>query len=350
MCGEKTSGRMRIRAAKEEGSRSPAQHFTFGKAIDFVADRTIRFRSPPQHPLEDEPSRSIYIRKESSTTRHPAYSAQTSRSQGRDQHIQHIAAHGTGTSRRNDDDDGIPSRDFWKACAEDPDRLAHKEREKRQRAEDREDERSFQKSQKLDPYVCCKRPAAFPWSFPVGGCHDWLLHNGNVHYTRRRDNLESFRPVAAWAHITETSGNENSTKLRHVSVTGIGTLKLTVKRQLSHNATNELMLVDTLYVPDAPCNGISLALLKQDEHRLKQHKIKSHERWHIRRTGSKAIICCGNSSSGHKRLQLPGEDDAHHGSGLISEEDSINIFADLPHISDAAGRFEDVVKWRFRAN
>lgn len=335
MCGDGSGGRMRIYAAKDDDSlKARSLHFTYDRVISFMADPSIRLTSKIQHPVDENPGRSGYIRP-------GPHACKCAPCSTRDQHMEvkreQTNGQNTSTSKSQDHDDDITPKELWDAYRQDPDRLAHKEREKRQREEDQENERKLQKSRKLDPYACCKQQRSLPYDFHFRTSNDWLFQNGNATYVRTKDHFLTFKPLVAYAHINQTFTDGRPPLNRHIAVAGIGTVNLTVKRQLGQNATYVLTFYKKLYIPDAGCNGISLPAVEEGGFQIKPPKRNQGQRWSIVRPDGKGTVGCGTSASGRTRLLLPGENDMVDEPRHVTIGQPVVISADLGYISSLAG-------------
>lgn len=336
MCGSDSSGRRRIYAATEDESIQQPRHFAVDGIISFTAD-PMNLTSELQYPSKGPPKRSLYFtpcppveEEPEDFVANPLLGWKMCVFGARD------ASHPDTPTRSNTAADDIPEKDFWNAYRNDPDRLEHKQREKREREEARDDQNASRKSQKLDPYACCKLSSNMPQLCYRQRSDDWLIHNGNAHYANRRDAFVSLKRIDAYAHVIQHFTDGRVPQTKHIKVAGIGMIKLRVKKQLGHNLTAMLNIPDVLFIPDAACNGLSMEGFEVNGYRLKPNEKHHGHRWTIVPFDSPGIICCGNSSSGRRRLLLPGENDQIMDARHISLGESIDISADTGHLSRIA--------------
>ncbi|PWY95529.1 hypothetical protein BO94DRAFT_619949 [Aspergillus sclerotioniger CBS 115572] len=82
---------------------------------------------------------------------------------------------------------------------------------------------------------------------PQPRCFDWVLlpTNSNTHIAKNRSSFITYRRAPC--------------KIANQRVLGIGTVQLRVQRAPDDPRTNTLVLHDVLHMPNARCNGISVA-------------------------------------------------------------------------------------------
>ncbi|PYI04967.1 hypothetical protein BO78DRAFT_371825 [Aspergillus sclerotiicarbonarius CBS 121057] len=82
---------------------------------------------------------------------------------------------------------------------------------------------------------------------PSTRCFDWLLlpTNSNTHIAKNRSSFSDYRRAPC--------------KIANQRVLGVGTVQLRVQRAPDDPRTNILVLHDVLHIPNARCNGISVA-------------------------------------------------------------------------------------------
>jgi hypothetical protein len=131
--------------------------------------------------------------------------------------------------------------------------------------------------------------------------NDWLIHDGDMNYCRRRGLFQSYNELRGVRIFQETFG--------WVTVAGIGDVRLRVQRSPGKDTTYVTALQDCLHIPEADCNGISMVRMSQSGRgyidqlpgrRIKNSFLIGRAMW------SKNTIC-GSDASGCRRLHLPGE-------------------------------------------
>ncbi|RAL09837.1 uncharacterized protein BO97DRAFT_472140 [Aspergillus homomorphus CBS 101889] len=82
---------------------------------------------------------------------------------------------------------------------------------------------------------------------PTNRCWDWLLlpATSNTHFAKNRASFETYRRAPC--------------KIANQRVLGVGTVQLRVRRAPNDARTTTLVLHDVLHMPDARCNGVSVA-------------------------------------------------------------------------------------------
>lgn len=130
---------------------------------------------------------------------------------------------------------GSEENEFWRSYRNDPERLERKSQEKRKRQDDREAQARDRKIQKVEPRT-------------VTQSHDWLCHNGNIHFCRDRQYFESYQEFDSVRLIPQDYGP--------LAVHGMGTVRVDFKRQLGQDHSMSVTLANTLHVPGARCNGL----------------------------------------------------------------------------------------------
>jgi hypothetical protein len=319
LCGNQGSGRMRIYPARDKEDPEGYHHFTVGKNIDFLAEPTY-LTTEIHHPTKEEIRRSIHIPASPDTLscRHCIHEAPCVTD-----HDKHMRGQVPMPSvQRTTIDNDMTIRETFEAYRRDPERLAHREQQKRDREEDRESVRAADKRRKLDVEESGK---ASSHQDRAGGifCDDWLFHNGNVHYTRDRKSFVSFKRIGGVAHVMKNPRTD-------IRIKGIGTVQLKVKRQPGQGQDDyqQILLVNTLWIPEASCNGISFALLELRGYELSP--LDAHMRRCIIPHDQTASVACATASSGHTRLLFSHEHDRVKDPNnlLIGGGRSIDISAD----------------------
>lgn len=312
MCGDDTSGRMRICAVRDDETKKRPPHFTLGRSIDFSAKVPTRLYSEMQYPVMETAGRSIYIPAGPGTHQCEHCIVQT---QTKTAHVAHMKEHQSSAflSQSSHGDD-MTTRELFKEYREDPHRIEHKQREKRKRELDREEESAARKTQdrKRDPYACCKLPGQPPIRSsldPELNCIDWLFHDGNAHYASDRNVFVAFKSLDALAHLSKKPSEAEGLAIRqHIAVAGVGTVILKVKVQVDSDAWQEIQLSNVLWLPQASCNGISRSLLGELGYYVEEPMQNPGRCFSlVPAAGLSAPRLCGTTASGVSRLLFSGD-------------------------------------------
>ena len=248
------------------------------------------------------------------------------------------------------DDDGWPGGDtgFWRDYRNDPERLKRKADEKYGRLEEREaakrqklEETSAKRIKALEEEVAQLRERR-PWSeaqledirnrgfnnadfieqLRDPASNDWLLHSGNVTYCRDRSMFTKYRAIC---NVTATAADGNTTLL----VLGVGTVSLQVQRQFGQPRAHEVSFHNTLHIPSAKCNGISIPDLETAGFTLKNGR---GDRITCIHTRTNAATFCANKSSFRNRVCLKGEGAGDDAPRHMTADTPISISADVAHM------------------
>ncbi|KAK3723615.1 hypothetical protein LTR37_001496 [Vermiconidia calcicola] len=202
---------------------------------------------------------------------------------------------------------GQEDSEFWKAYRDDPERKQRKAHQKRQREEEREEQAKERKIQRLEDR---KRTT----------CHDWLLHEGNVHFCRSRKYFKTYEEYHPRVTVTYPD-------LGRLRVHGIGIAQVGLKRQLGQDTGMDWNFHACLHIPDARCNGVSIHQLEGNGHTVKRRK---DDLLTVYNKGDHASMFCGSVSSCRMRLYLAGEKQNSQGTAEHTvKEGTISISADI---------------------
>lgn len=87
-------------------------------------------------------------------------------------------------------------------------------------------------------------------------CHDWYIHNGNVHFARDRSVFTTYTPLGKLLA-------RQPQLFLSAPIAGIGTVKIEVKPSPTATSTHVIPVTNVLHMPTAPCNGLSISLVEK---------------------------------------------------------------------------------------